>query len=84
MQAELADLEEKLAAVEGIKNYLLASAGDDLSNAQLEVVKVHVEAIRLIITQKMEGDGGPIGQKVVAGLGAVIKKVAGETPAAQA
>ena len=31
MQAELADLEEKLAAVEGIKNYLLASAGDDLS-----------------------------------------------------
>lgn len=31
MQAELADLEEKLAAVEGIKNYLLASAGEDLS-----------------------------------------------------
>lgn len=31
MQGELADLEEKLAAVEGIKNYLLASAGDDLS-----------------------------------------------------
>lgn len=31
MQADLAELEEKLAAVEGIKNYLLASAGDDLS-----------------------------------------------------
>jgi hypothetical protein len=31
MQAELADLEEKLAAVEGIKNYLLASGGEDLS-----------------------------------------------------
>ena len=44
-------------------------------------MKVHVEAIRLIITQKMEGDGGPIGQKVVSGLSAVIKKVAGDAPA---
>ncbi len=60
----------------------IEDAGDDLTNAQLDVVKVHVEAIRLIVTQKMEGDGGPIGQKVVAGLGAVIKKVAGDTPAA--
>ena len=60
----------------------IEDAGDDLTDAQLEVVKVHVEAIRLIITQKMEGDGGPIGQKVVAGLAAVIKKIAGDTPAA--
>lgn len=59
----------------------MEDSGDDLTNAQLEVVKVHVEAIRLIILQKMEGDGGPMGQKVVAGLGAVIKKVAGEAPA---
>lgn len=59
----------------------IEDAGDDLTDAQLEVVKIHVEAIRLIIQQKMEGDGGPIGQKVVAGLSAVIKKVAGDAPA---
>ncbi len=60
----------------------IEDSGDDLTNAQLEVVKVHVEAIRLIIQQKMEGDGGPVGQKIVAGLGAVIKKMAGDAPPA--
>lgn len=60
----------------------IEDSGDDLTNAQLEVVKVHVEAIRLIIQQKMEGEGGPMGQKIVAGLGAVIKKAAGDAPPA--
>jgi hypothetical protein len=61
----------------------IEDCGDTLTNAQMDVVKVHVEALRLIIQQKMEGEGGPIGQKIVAGLGAVIKKVAGETAAPQ-
>jgi two-component system response regulator PilR (NtrC family) len=36
------------------------------------------EALRLVMQQKMEGDGGPIGQKLVAGLALVIKKIKGE------
>ena len=55
----------------------IEETGDNLTDAQLEVVKVHVEALRLIMMQKMEGEGGPIGQKIVAGLGMVIKKVMG-------
>ena len=51
--------------------------GDNVSDAQMEVVKVHVEAIRLVMQQKMEGEGGPVGKQIVSGLGLVIKKVTG-------
>jgi hypothetical protein len=44
----------------------------------MEAVKVHQEALRLVMQQKMEGDGGPIGQKLVGGLALVIKKIKGE------
>lgn len=56
----------------------IEDCGDDMSDAQMEGVKVHVETMRLIMQQKMEGDGGAIGQKLVAGLALVIKKIAGE------
>lgn len=53
----------------------IEDCGDTLTDAQMEGVKVHVETLRLIMQQKMEGDGGPMGQKIVAGLTAVIKKM---------
>ncbi len=56
------------------------SAG--VSAAQLDVVKMHVEAMRLVITQKMEGDGGAVGKQLLTGLGLVIKKVTGSAPTA--
>jgi hypothetical protein len=62
----------------------IEDSGDNLTDPQLEVVKIHMEALRLVMQQKMEGDGGPVGQKLVAGLGLVIKKMIGETPPAAA
>jgi len=56
----------------------IEDCGDDMSDAQMDAVKVHQEALRLVMQQKMEGDGGPIGQKLVAGLALVIKKIKGE------
>ena len=56
----------------------IEDCGDNLTDAQMEAVKVHQEALRLVMQQKMEGDGGPIGQKLVAGLALVIKKIKGE------
>ncbi len=56
----------------------IEDCGEDLSDAQMDAVKVHQEALRLVMQQKMEGDGGPVGQKLVAGLGMVIKKIKGE------
>jgi hypothetical protein len=54
----------------------LEDADGKLSDAQMEVVKVHVEAIRLVMQQKMEGEGGAVGKQIMGGLGLVIKKVA--------
>jgi len=56
----------------------IEDCGENLTDAQMEAVKVHQEALRLVMQQKMEGDGGPIGQKLVAGLALVIKKIKGE------
>ncbi len=46
-----------------------------LSDAQLEVVKVHIDTMRLVIMEKMEGDGGKAGEKLLKGLVAVITKM---------
>ena len=56
----------------------IEDCGENLSDGQMEAVRVHQEAMRLVWQQKMEGEGGPIGQKLVAGLGLVIKKIKGE------
>ncbi|TAK99738.1 MAG: Hpt domain-containing protein [Rhodospirillaceae bacterium] len=59
-----------------IEDHLFPLAGERIpTEAELEVIKVHMEAMRLVIQQKMEGDGGPVGQKLVSGLAMVIKKV---------
>jgi hypothetical protein len=60
----------------------LEDCGENPTDAQMEGVKVHVETLRLIMQQKMEGDGGPMGQKIVAGLALVIKKMTGGSEAA--
>jgi hypothetical protein len=56
----------------------IEDCGENLTDAQMEAVKVHQEALRLVMLQKLEGDGGPIGQKLVGGLALVIKKIKGE------
>ncbi|WP_142848580.1 Hpt domain-containing protein [Telmatospirillum sp. J64-1] len=42
--------------------------------SELAVVKVHLDALRLIIAERREGDGGAEGQKMVAGLALVVEK----------
>ena len=48
-----------------------------LNDAQLEVVKVHIDTLRLIILEKMEGDGGKAGDRLLKGLVAVVTKIPG-------
>lgn len=55
----------------------IESMGNDVSDAKLDVVRIHVETLRLVIQQKMEGDGGAMGQKLLTGLTLALKKVAG-------
>lgn len=51
--------------------------GNDLDDPRMEIVKLHVETLRMVIAQKMEGDGGGMGQKLLGGLSLAIKKVTG-------
>lgn len=62
----------------------IEDCGDSMTDPQMEGVKVHVETLRLIMQQKMEGDGGPMGQKIVAGLALVIKKMTASNETASA
>lgn len=48
----------------------------DCGPAELEVIKLHIDAMRLIISERMEGTGGTVGERMVAGLQAVVAKVA--------
>ncbi len=47
-----------------------------MSDVQLEAVKVHIDTMKLVVAQKMAGDGGKPGEQLLKGLDAVIAKVA--------
>lgn len=53
----------------------IETEGFGLDDPKMDVVKVHVETLRLVIMQKMEGDGGPMGEKLMNGLALAVKKV---------
>lgn len=44
------------------------------SDKNVEVVKVHIAALRLVIAQRMSGDGGKMGDNLIRGLEAAINK----------
>lgn len=43
----------------------------------VEVITLHVNTMQLIIAQDLKGDGGPAGEKLMAGLEAVFNKLTG-------
>lgn len=45
-----------------------------LSDNEYELLKAHVDAIRVVIAEKIGGDGGEIGQALLVGLQAAIRK----------
>ncbi len=50
--------------------------GDQLGLiAQLDLIAKHVEAMTVVIRERMEGDGGPIGQEMVATIGKAVSRL---------
>ena len=45
--------------------------------ADLAVIKLHIDALRLVIAQRMEGEGGRAGEELLRGLQAVAAKTKG-------
>jgi chemotaxis protein histidine kinase CheA len=54
---------------------LLDSIKGHPTEAQAKALALHVEAMRIIFAQRMEGDGGSAGQALVAGLEQVVRKL---------
>jgi hypothetical protein len=47
------------------------------TNEQLLIVRAHIDAMRVVMTQDIRGDGGPIGQELTAMLEKAIKQYGG-------
>lgn len=41
---------------------------EDAGDRDLEIVSAHIEAMKVVIRQQVQGDGGDIGRKIVVGL----------------
>lgn len=50
-------------------------AAPQAGEGELQVVALHIDAMRLIIAQRMEGEGGRQGEAMLRGLQAVVAKV---------
>ena len=50
---------------------------DTIGNAEVEAVRVHIDAMKLVIAQRMKGSGGKAGEQILAGLEKVVAKVLG-------
>ncbi len=48
--------------------------------AEIGVIGVHIDALRLVIANKMKGDGGAAGEALYKGLELVVAKVSGPVP----
>jgi len=45
-----------------------------ISDSEYELIKAHVDAIKVVVNEKIEGDGGETGRALLDGLQAAIKK----------
>ena len=50
---------------------------DEIGPKHVQVVKVHVDSLKLVIAEGMEGDGGAAGEQLLKGLDLVVQKIMG-------
>ena len=53
---------------------------EDLNEDELEAIRIHIEAMKLVINKKMRGTGGNEGSTVLSGLEQVLRKLLGQAP----
>ncbi|PHZ83323.1 hypothetical protein [Paremcibacter congregatus] len=54
--------------------YAFTDKSTSTSDNHVEVIKAHIDAMRVVIKQRISGDGGEVGSEIKAGLEAAIKK----------
>ncbi len=45
------------------------------SDKELQVIGVHVDALKAVMTHKISGDGGPVGREIAKGLEIAVQKI---------
>ena len=54
--------------------YKFTSKGSGLSDSHVEIIKAHIDAMRVVIRERVEGDGGDIGSELKKGLQDSVEK----------
>lgn len=57
-----------------LSNYLEHCLNDEAAKVSAAVVSPHIDALYVVLSQKISGDGGAIGRELVAGLQKVVLK----------
>lgn len=54
--------------------YFLTHSQAGMSDNHVEIIKAHIDAMRVVIKNRINGDGGDVGKELQKGLEAAIKK----------
>lgn len=57
--------------------YLFTGPTSGMSDNHVEIIKAHIDAMRVVIKNRINGDGGDVGTQLMKGLEAAIKKYEG-------
>lgn len=58
--------------------YGFTATGSGLSDSHVEIIKAHIDAMRVVIRERIEGDGGQIGAEIKKGLELSVQKFKGK------
>lgn len=58
--------------------YSFTATGSGLSDSHVEIIKAHIDAMRVVIRERIEGDGGEIGAEIKKGLELSVQKFKGK------
>lgn len=50
-------------------------SSDDIGDREFQVIEAHIDALRVVVREAVQGDGGEIGRQIVAGLGQAVERV---------
>ncbi len=62
----------QLMTVLGDKLCLYIEKLEDVGTQEVDIIRLHIDTMRLVIRKRIEGDGGKIGAELLNGLGSII------------
>jgi len=54
---------------------LIEKMGNDIGSSEIEAVRIHIDAMKLVVSERMKGDGGKQGKTLLVGLQQMCDKL---------